>query len=342
MWTKLPERYFKDLEGKVKFEEPLSGHTTLRIGGPAQVYFEPQEPQDLIKGLDVASALGLEVHLLGRGSNLLVRDEGVKGMVVHLVGGRFARVKREGAKVLAGAALSIPRLLRKSISFGLAGLECLAGIPGTVGGAVVTNAGGRWGRISSSLDATGILNEGGEIHHLERTELDFVEGKGEVPGPILWAEFRLDEAEPGFLLERTQEILSQKNNHLYITENVPLLCLLECKVEILDDLFVADLLFVLVAVAPSFVRYIRRLIVRTKSLSQQRTAFPSASGQDFQVLRYPPDVQISAVVAPIAERPELGRLVCGGYASRNAARKQQQRLLHVGHMREVVHNFIRG
>jgi UDP-N-acetylmuramate dehydrogenase len=210
MWTKLPERYFKDLEGKVKFEEPLSGHTTLRIGGPAQVYFEPQEPQDLIKGLDVASALGLEVHLLGRGSNLLVRDEGVKGMVVHLVGGRFARVKREGAKVLAGAALSIPRLLRKSISFGLAGLECLAGIPGTVGGAVVTNAGGRWGRISSSLDATGILNEGGEIHHLERTELDFVEGKGEVPGPILWAEFRLDEAEPGFLLERTQEILSQK------------------------------------------------------------------------------------------------------------------------------------
>jgi len=210
MWTKLPEKYFKDLKGKVEFEEPLSRHTTLKIGGPAEVYFEPQEMQDLIRGLDVASALGLQVHLLGRGSNVLVRDEGVRGMVVHLAGRSFARVKREGARVSAGAALSLPRLLRKSISFGLAGLECLAGIPGTVGGAVATNAGGRWGRISSSLDALGILNKGGEVHRLERTEIDFSRREGALPGPILWAEFLLDGAEPGFLLERTQEILTQK------------------------------------------------------------------------------------------------------------------------------------
>ena len=210
MWTKLPKRYFKDLKGKVKFEEPLSRHTTLGIGGAAEVFFEPQGFDDLVRGLDVAPNLRLEVHFLGRGSNILVRDEGVRGMVVRLSGREFTRVRREGAKVLAGAATPISKLLRKSISFGLAGLECLAGIPGTVGGAVATNAGGRWGRIFSNLDAVGILNKNGQAQRLERAEFDLPYRKGEFPGAILWAEFLLDEAEPKFILERTQEILTHK------------------------------------------------------------------------------------------------------------------------------------
>ena len=126
--------------GEIRTEAPLAPFTTWRIGGPAELLATPEDPIDLVHALKWAAASGTPWRILGNGSNLLIRDEGVRGLVLR-VRRTLDGIHVEGTRVVAGAGASFPAVANAAAHHGLAGLEFAAGIPGSVGGAVVMNAG---------------------------------------------------------------------------------------------------------------------------------------------------------------------------------------------------------
>lgn len=141
-----------------KFDEPLRLHTTFRIGGPADCYWEPRNKEELVAALRAAREHQLPVFLLGWGSNLLVQDSGIRGLVLRLRGD-FEKVEFLGdRRVRAGCGVRVPQLAAFCAEKGLAGAEPLVGVPGTVGGALVMNAGTRDGEIGALVFEVEILD----------------------------------------------------------------------------------------------------------------------------------------------------------------------------------------
>lgn len=128
-------------ESSIRCHEPLAKRTTLRVGGPADIYFEPATVSDLGRTLGLCKEAGVQWMVLGRGSNLLVRDGGIRGVVICLVRGEFAMIKTEGPVLSAGAGARLKHVAVEARRGGIAGLEFLEGIPGSVGGALRMNAG---------------------------------------------------------------------------------------------------------------------------------------------------------------------------------------------------------
>jgi UDP-N-acetylmuramate dehydrogenase len=131
-------------------KEPLALHTTLGIGGPADLYIEVGSPEDLKRVLAFAAEREQPFFLLGAGSNVVFSDEGFRGLVVRL-GGPFHWIRVNGNRLEAGAATPLQRLLREAYLVGLGGLEFVSGVPGTVGGALATNAGTKRGSIGDVI-----------------------------------------------------------------------------------------------------------------------------------------------------------------------------------------------
>lgn len=130
-----------------KFDEPLKRYTTFRIGGPADAFVVAQTTDDLVRLFRFTARRRVPVFLIGWGSNLLIQDGGIRGVVLQLKG-EFDRVEfLGGGRVRAGAAVRLPNLVLRCAEKGLAGGEPLVGVPGTVGGALVMNAGTRDGEI---------------------------------------------------------------------------------------------------------------------------------------------------------------------------------------------------
>ncbi len=159
--------------GKLMFDEPLAPFTWLRVGGPADVLFLPQDEDDLadfLKALDPA----VPVTPIGVGSNLLVRDGGVEGVVVRL-GRGFALIEPRGeSRIFAGAAALDAALAREAAKAGIAGLEFYRGVPGTVGGALAMNAGCYGAETKDVLvEAYGLARDGRRVS-LSNAEMDFV------------------------------------------------------------------------------------------------------------------------------------------------------------------------
>jgi len=146
--------------GSVDSEAPLAGLTTWRIGGPAEVLATPSDRKDLRIALAWAATEGIPWRTLGNGSNLLVRDEGVRGLVLR-VRRVLDGVSIDGDRLMAGAGASFPAVARAAARAGLAGLEFGAGIPGTIGGAVVMNAGWHEYEIGNSIESVDYLDETG-------------------------------------------------------------------------------------------------------------------------------------------------------------------------------------
>jgi UDP-N-acetylmuramate dehydrogenase len=151
----------------VRFDTPLAPYTTMKVGGPADFLVQPRSDDELGATLRAARECDIPVRILGSGANLLVRDEGVRGAVIRLT--RFNR--REGLHVQAGYLLA--RLVKETASEGLAGLEGLAGVPATVGGAIRMNAGGRHGDIAGAVRYVDVMASDGEIRRLTREEVGF-------------------------------------------------------------------------------------------------------------------------------------------------------------------------
>lgn len=136
---------------EIREMEPLAGHTTFRIGGPADVFCSPSE-EELQQLLPLAEAYKMPVTIIGNGSNLLVGDRGVRGIVIE-IGKAMSRISVCGNRITAQAGALLSRVAKKALEHSLTGMECLAGIPGSVGGAVVMNAGAYGGEIKDVLRA---------------------------------------------------------------------------------------------------------------------------------------------------------------------------------------------
>jgi UDP-N-acetylmuramate dehydrogenase len=138
------------IHAAVRSDELLSGHTTFRIGGPAALFAEPEDLDVLRALVREASGKGIPVRVIGSGSNILVSDRGVQALVVKLSSPFFTKVRFDGDTVHAGAGTLVAQLMRLARERSLGGLEFLAGVPATVGGATVMNA-GAWGKQFSDF-----------------------------------------------------------------------------------------------------------------------------------------------------------------------------------------------
>jgi UDP-N-acetylmuramate dehydrogenase len=151
-----------EIRGEVRFKEPLSFHTSLRIGGPADIFVVPQDVDDIRHALAFADREQLPVVVVGGGNNLLVRDRGVRGVVLKLEG-CLGRSEFHGEEAVAGAGAGLSALIREAAALNLGGIECLAGIPATIGGALAMNAGTPDGVIGDFVSAAYFLYPDGTL-----------------------------------------------------------------------------------------------------------------------------------------------------------------------------------
>ena len=185
--------------------EPLAPYTWLRLGGPAQYFAEPTSVDELAALVRRACDEGLPVRLLGGGSNLLVREEGVSGLVIHLSAAVFGEIRRQKDTIIAGGGAKLGHVISTAVREGLGGLETMVGIPGTVGGALHGNAGSRGGDIGQWVGSATVMTRTGEIITHERRDLDFAYRRSSLDElVILQATFELENDAPAELTKRMQ------------------------------------------------------------------------------------------------------------------------------------------
>jgi UDP-N-acetylmuramate--alanine ligase len=159
-------------ESILRRDEPLHKHTTMRIGGPAQLWFEPCDEEDLKLGLRFAHDRGIPVTFIGRGSNLLVRDGGILGLCVHLGRPYFSRIEVEGDMVTAGAGARLKQIVADARKHDLGGFEFMEGIPGNLGGALRMNAGAMQGWTMEVVESVRSIDTLGHIHEINKADME--------------------------------------------------------------------------------------------------------------------------------------------------------------------------
>ena len=157
---------------ELRVDEPMSKHTTFRIGGPAALMGLPKSAGEARMAVKAARELAVEPFFLGNGSNLLVADEGYPGFIMKLTGD-FDEIREVGQGLEAGSAAPLSRLSGRALELGLTGLEFAGGIPGSVGGAVMMNAGAYGGETAQVLESVAFLDEEGEVRTLPASECGF-------------------------------------------------------------------------------------------------------------------------------------------------------------------------
>jgi len=196
---------------RVRAEELLARYTTFKVGGPAEWFLETRTPDEIVDALRIAHESAVPITLLGGGSNVLISDRGVRGLVIRPRGGVIEQIDTN--RVRADAAATINGLVRWTIQRGIAGLEAWAGTPGTVGGAIFGNAhfGGRLiGELVESVRLAGLE---GDTRNLSRDEMEFgydrsrLQKTGEV---LLYAVFRVSAGDPAALRTVARQSLAYR------------------------------------------------------------------------------------------------------------------------------------
>ena len=168
---------FRDLqivlppETVVRRDEPLARRTTLRVGGPADLFIEPSSDNALASTLEIAHLRGIPVFLLGRGSNLLVRDGGIRGIVLSLSHPHFSRIELQGERITAGAGARLKSIAHEARRAGLGGVEFFEGIPGCLGGALRMNAGAMGAWTFDTVEELRCMSPSGQILTLPAQEV---------------------------------------------------------------------------------------------------------------------------------------------------------------------------
>lgn len=201
-------------EDQIRIDEPMSRRTTFRVGGPADVLFLPESAGQVVRALDAARAAGVPAVVIGNGSNLLVRDKGIRGLVVAL-GEGFSEVRIDGETVEAQSGVSLAKLAAAAQSAGLSGLEFASGIPGSLGGGCAMNAGAYGDQLSDVLVDAQVLMDG-EIRTLSNAEMQMgyrtTRPLREGGSIVLSARFALKRDDPGAILARMKELNARRRD----------------------------------------------------------------------------------------------------------------------------------
>jgi len=172
------------VNGELLFDEPLSRHSTLKVGGRSGAFIAPASREELVKILQLTKERGIEVFVMGGGSNILFRDSGFEGVVLSTVKLRNLKILESGdfgLRVLAEAGLPIGEAVSLSAKEGVSGFENLFGIPGTVGGAISMNAGTVGGAISDSLVSVEAVDKTGRLYNWPKNKIEFSYRKAKFP-----------------------------------------------------------------------------------------------------------------------------------------------------------------
>lgn len=204
---------FAGLEEIVGENVSLAPRTWYRIGGPARWFMQPRTPEELEQAAARCAENGIPIYVLGLGANLLVSDAGVNGAVFRFGEEYWRRVKFEKSSVEVGAGVDIQKLVLRTVRQGLAGIECLAGIPGTIGGGIRMNCGGKFGDIGARATRVQVMDAAGHVFERTKDDLVFDYRSTNISATfILGATLELEEDDPERIMQRTKEIWMYKRN----------------------------------------------------------------------------------------------------------------------------------
>jgi len=204
---------FAGLEGAVTENAPLKPFTWYKIGGPARWFVQPRSIEELQEASRRCAENDIPIYVLGLGANLLVSDSGVNGAVFRLDTEAFRRVKFDGPTLEAGAGVDMQKLLLRTVREGLAGIECLAGIPGTLGGGIRMNAGGKFGDIGAVVAKVQVMDQEGTLFERTRDDLVFEYRHTNIAARFITsATLELEPEDPDKIMHRTREIWMYKRN----------------------------------------------------------------------------------------------------------------------------------
>lgn len=204
---------FSGLREFVLENEPLAPYTWYKIGGPARWFIMPRNPDELREAVLRCRENDVSVRVLGLGANLLVSDEGVDAAVFRFSEDHWNQTTFRGERVEVGAGVDMQKLILRTVRAGLAGIETLAGIPGTIGGGVRMNAGGKFGDLGAVVRRVTVMDSEGTIFHREKDDLLFSYRSSNIVAPfILGATLELDEEDPDQLVRRMKEVWMYKRN----------------------------------------------------------------------------------------------------------------------------------
>ena len=197
---------------QIMLEEPMSGHTTFRIGGPAKIFVTPEDRRELAAVLALCRKEGCPWTILGNGSNLLVSDSGFAGVVIQ-IGKGFDQIAIEGEQMAAGAGALLAQAARQACRAGLSGLEFATGIPGTIGGAVVMNAGANGSEMKDILLSAQVLTEDGSQREVSAGELELGYRTSSTLRNgwiVLGVRLRLQKGDPETIGQRVRELTAAR------------------------------------------------------------------------------------------------------------------------------------
>jgi UDP-N-acetylmuramate dehydrogenase len=204
---------FAGLDEIVQENHALARRTWYRIGGPARWFIQPRSVEELREAARRCAECSVRIFVLGLGANLLVSDEGVDGAVFRLDSEYWRRVRYDKSIVEAAAGVDMQKLLIRTVRQGLAGIECLAGIPGTVGGGVRMNAGGKFGDIGGVVTRVLVMDAQGHVFERTKDDLVFDYRSTNIAATfILETTLELEEDDPQRIMRRTKEIWMYKRN----------------------------------------------------------------------------------------------------------------------------------
>lgn len=199
--------WLDDFRDIVRQDEPLAPRTWFRLGGRAQYFAEPRSLDELAALVKRCRQEDMPLHVLGGGSGILVRDEGVPGLILHLSHPAFAEIQVQGNTISAGGGAKLGHVVSAAVRAGLAGLETLVGIPGTIGGALHGNAGSRGGDIGQWTAQATLLARSGELLQRSRKEMVFTYRHSSLDElVILGGRFELEPDDPEELTKRMQKL----------------------------------------------------------------------------------------------------------------------------------------
>lgn len=199
---------------RILFHEPMNQHTTFRVGGEAECFITIQQEEELVKLIPYLNQIEQDYFILGNGSNLLVGDKGYRGIVLKF-DGPMEQIRTDGAHITAKAGALLAKVAVTAKENGLTGLEFAAGIPGTIGGGVVMNAGAYDGEMKQVVEAVRVIDREGEITTLDNDTMEFGYRTSIIknrPFIVLEVVLRLAEGDPDHIGTKMEELAQQRRN----------------------------------------------------------------------------------------------------------------------------------